>query len=209
MNTVAFKSRLFWKLYAGYVALIVCGAASVALLLEKTIVEDTLAENRQALKEAAKELKEVAAPRLAAARRETFELREAPPGIRMTVIDASGRVLARRNMARAAAAASTKRPWRTKRHSSRSAKAREKSNTGWRLRVAAKSRATGCSARTAAPPAATHREKDRCRRAAKNIAGTKLESSRLTAWSIPRRSEGARRAGTHRSRENRAMGPAP
>ena len=44
-----FRSRILWKLFAGYVVLILVSTAIVGLLIARTIEQDTLDETRESL----------------------------------------------------------------------------------------------------------------------------------------------------------------
>ncbi len=91
-------SRLLWKIYASYSALILALAVVVGLLISKSAINDTLDEIRQSLEYQAIFLRDLSIPTLQGEPDALFQERVRNLGAdidtRLTVIDASGVVLA-------------------------------------------------------------------------------------------------------------------
>ena len=58
------RSRFFWKLYAGYVAIILLTTAIVGIMVERRIEEDSLIEMKETLRTKAVLLREISLPSL-------------------------------------------------------------------------------------------------------------------------------------------------
>ena len=93
------RSRLFWRLYAGYVALVVCATAIVGLVVARRLEQESLASAERGLADQAVLVRAIAAPAFAGgtdlaavAARLTALGRET--GTRFTLLDPDGRVLA-------------------------------------------------------------------------------------------------------------------
>jgi two-component system phosphate regulon sensor histidine kinase PhoR len=99
---VVLKSRLFWKFYGGYVAIIIATAITIATLVSRNIEADVLEETRSSLQGNARLFREIALPvlegdlspeELVAFEERVRRLGE-ETGTRFTLIDEDGRVLA-------------------------------------------------------------------------------------------------------------------
>lgn len=90
--------RFLWRLYAGYVLLILVTTAAVGLLVDRWIEEATLQETERTLQRHAVLLREIANPALAGGAVADLEARlralGAETGVRLTVIRDDGAVLA-------------------------------------------------------------------------------------------------------------------
>ncbi len=91
-------SRFFWKLYAGYTAVILVSIAVVGTLISQKIERDTLEEIRRSLQARAIFLKELASPHLEIFQDSTFQSRVQTLGLamdtRLTVMKENGEVIA-------------------------------------------------------------------------------------------------------------------
>ena len=90
-------SRFFWKLYAGYTAVILVSIAVVGTLISQKIERDTLEEIRRSLQARAIFLKELASPHLEIFQDSTFQSRVQTLGLamdtRLTVMKENGEVI--------------------------------------------------------------------------------------------------------------------
>jgi two-component system phosphate regulon sensor histidine kinase PhoR len=92
------KSRFFWKLYAGYAALVLLAVVTVGVLVARRITDDTVTEIEDALHAQAVLLRDLATPALQGTADPSFPQRirdlGAAVGTRLTVIRADGIVVA-------------------------------------------------------------------------------------------------------------------
>jgi two-component system phosphate regulon sensor histidine kinase PhoR len=92
------RSRFFWKLYAGYVAVIVLTTAIVGILVAQRIVRDSLQETQNVLQAEALLLRDIATSALQASGeagvQQRLRLLGTAIGARLTVLRADGTVLA-------------------------------------------------------------------------------------------------------------------
>ncbi|NIA07032.1 MAG: HAMP domain-containing protein [Actinobacteria bacterium] len=93
-----FRSRFLWKLYAGYVLLILLSAVIVGGLVSRWIEQNSLEEIKQSLRARAVLLADLAAPTLSESSSSDFQERVrtlgGEIGTRLTVIAANGEVIA-------------------------------------------------------------------------------------------------------------------
>jgi two-component system phosphate regulon sensor histidine kinase PhoR len=98
VKSSAWRSRFFWQIYIGFVGLILVTIVIAGVLLAQQVEDDTLAEARETLRRNALFLKEVAVPHLKNIDALSIEGRVQEVGrqlgVRLTVIDADGRVVA-------------------------------------------------------------------------------------------------------------------
>ena len=92
------RSRFFWKLYAGYVVLVVVTTAIVGIIVARRIVQESLQETRNVLQAQALLLRDIAAPSLESVAevglQPRLRLLGTAIGARFTVIRADGTVVA-------------------------------------------------------------------------------------------------------------------